>query len=115
MITFRDTISNPGDEGGEQVDSIRFIPADTLYILNYIGEGYLVWWYRGRADTGYQFWDDSHGYVHGPKSVVVLREARSTDWVQVRSAAGKEGWVVQDGYKMATGGYMDEVERCSKK
>ncbi len=25
---------------------------------------------------------------------------------------GTEGWIVEDGDKMATGGYMDEIERC---
>jgi hypothetical protein len=113
MIGFRDTVSNPGNDEGDTVDSVRFIPADTLYILNYRGEGYLVWWYRGRAARGYQFWDDSQGSVGGPASVVVLREAQSTSWVHVRNSAGKEGWIVRDFYRMATGGYMDEIERCT--
>jgi len=35
--------------------------------------------------------------------------------VRVRNVAGTEGWIVFDYDKMATGGYMDEVERCSRK
>jgi len=113
MVVFRDTISNRANEGGDPVDSIRFIPADTLYILNYIGEGYLVWWYRGQAARGYQFWGDEH--YHGPdfpEDVVAIRSAKSVWWVRVRNTAGKEGWMVGDPYKFATGGYMDEIERC---
>jgi len=112
LIVFRDTISNPGDEGGEPVDSIRFIPADTLYILNYLGEGYLVWWYRGQAVTGYQFWNDEHASGPYSKDVVAIRSAHSVWWVRVRNAAGKEGWIVGSLDRFATGGYMDEIERC---
>ena len=113
IITFRDTVINAEGEAFD-VDSIRFIPADTLYILNYLGEGYLVWQYRGQRDTGYQFWNDSRGFVGGPQSVVVLQEAQSTSWVHVRNTAGREGWIVRDWRKMATGGYMDEIERCTQ-
>ena len=112
LVVFRDTISNPGDEGGEPVDSIRFIPADTLYILNYLGEGYLVWWYRGQAVTGYQFWNDEHASGPYSKDVVAIRSAHSVWWVRVRNAAGKEGWIVGSLDRFATGGYMDEIERC---
>jgi hypothetical protein len=112
IVVFRDTVSNPGDEGGPPVDSIRFIPADTLYILNYIGEGYLIWWYRGQADTGYQFWNDEHMSGSFPRSVVSVQSQKSVWWVRVRNTAGTEGWILGDSYKFATGGYMDEIERC---
>jgi hypothetical protein len=114
MIGFRDTVSNPGNDEGEALDSIRFIPADTLYVLNYQGEGYLQLWYRGRVVNGYQFWNDSRGFVGAPPSVVVLREQHATSWVRVRDSAGVEGWLVRDYRRMATGGYMDEIERCTR-
>jgi len=114
MVVFRDTISNRADEINE-VDSIRFTPADTLYILNYEGEGYLTWWFRGQAAHGYQFWNDEHAGGPYSKDVVAIRSAQSVWWVRVRNAAGKEGWIVGSLDKFATGGYMDELDRCLRK
>ena len=111
MVVFRDTISNGADEVNE-VDSIRFTPADTLYILNYEGEGYLTWWFRGQAAHGYQFWNDEHAGGPYSKDVVSIRSAQSVWWVRVRNAGGKEGWMVGSLDKFATGGYMDEIDRC---
>src|SRR6266850_2912426 len=115
MVVFRDTISSPVDERGEPIDSIRFTPADTLYLLNVRGEGYLVWWFRGQAADGYQFWaGEPYGMRRADPTdpAVVIRGPRSVWWVRVRNAAGREGWIVGDYHKMATGSYMDGIERC---
>jgi len=115
MVVFRDTISSPVDERGEPIDSIRFTPADTLYLLNVRGEGYLVWWFRGQAADGYQFWaGEPYGMRRADPTdpAVVIRGPRSVWWVRVRNAAGREGWIVGDYRKMATGSYMDGIERC---
>src|SRR5882762_6095250 len=114
MVVFRDTISNGADEVNE-VDSIRFTPADTLYILNYEGEGYLTWWFRGQAAHGYQFWNDEHASGPYSNDIVAIRSAQSVWWVRVRNAAGKEGWIVGSLDRFATGGYMDELDRCLRK
>jgi len=114
MVVFRDTISNAADEVNE-VDSIRFTPADTLYILNYEGEGYLTWWFRGQAAHGYQFWNDEHASGPYSNDIVAIRSAQSVWWVRVRNAAGKEGWIVGSLDRFATGGYMDELDRCLRK
>ena len=117
MVVFRDTISNAAGEAND-VDSIRFTPADTLYTLNYEGEGYLTWWFRGQAAPGYQFWEDFSSPKWAPKPtdrVALVRRQKAVTWVRVRNAAGTEGWIVEDGDKMATGGYMDEIERCLRK
>jgi len=114
IVAFRATISNPPHEEGLEIDGIQFTPADTLYLLNRIGEGYLIWWFRGRADTGYQFWSGGEygGRPQPTDPAVLIRRPKSVTWVRVRNAAGQEGWIVHDLDKMATGGYMDERERC---
>lgn len=106
IVVFRDTVSNNADEANG-VDSIQFIPADTLFLLNDQGEGYLNWWYRGRAAPGYEFWGDD------PK-VVLVRPSKSTWWVHVRNAAGREGWTQYDWRKMARDDRMDEISRCKQ-
>src|SRR5207237_2991953 len=56
VVVFRYATANPPMEVHD--DSIRFTPADTLFLLNEFSEGYLNWWFRGRAGTGRQFWTD---------------------------------------------------------
>jgi len=114
LVVFRHPMSNRSDEGNE-VDSIAFTPADTLYLLNSHGEGYLVWWFRGQAGEGYQFWRDidaNEVTKYPADTAVLVRRPKTTHWVHARNAAGQEGWIVFDYQKMATGGYMDELERC---
>jgi hypothetical protein len=117
MVVFRHPMSNrPAEANG--VDSIAFTPADTLYLLNSHGEGYLVWWFRGQAGEGYQFWRDIDAdevTKYPADTAVLVRRPNTTRWVHARNAAGQEGWIVFDYQKMATGGYMDEIERCLKK
>jgi len=115
MVVFRHPYSNPGDEGGPPVDSIRFSPADTLYVLNGLSEGYLMWYYRGRADTGYQFWAGDPfmpGEAEPGDTAVMIRSPQTVWWVRVRNRAGQEGWVIYDYRKMARDDRMDERSRC---
>ena len=117
MVVFRHPMSNRPAEANE-VDSIAFTPADTLYLLNSHGEGYLVWWFRGQAAEGYQFWRDIDAdevTKYPADTAVLVRRPNTTRWVHARNAAGQEGWIVVDYQKMATGGYMDEIERCLRK
>lgn len=115
MVVFRHPYSNPGDEGGPPVDSIRFSPADTLYVLNGLSEGYLMWYYRGRADIGYQFWIGPPfipGEAEPGDTAIMIRPPHEVWWVRVRNAAGREGWVQYDHHKMARDDRMDERSRC---
>jgi hypothetical protein len=104
MVVFRHAMSNPLRSEGDELDSIAFTPADTLYLLNSMGEGYLMWWFRGQAAVGYQFWPTD--------TAVLVRPTKAVYWIRARNTAGQEGWLVGDYRKMATGGYMDEIERC---
>ena len=85
-------------------------PADTLFVLNYLGEGAVVWRYRGSTMRGDMFWDP-HKPPASRDTFGLVRPAKTVWWVRVRNATGQEGWIVGDYAKMATGGYMDEIER----
>lgn len=111
IVVFRHayTTTIPVDEAG--IVGITFTPADTLFVLNYIGEGEVVWRFRGSTMRGDMFWDPKE--PSSPTDTFALvRPAKTVWWVRVRNAAGQEGWIVGDYRKMATGGYMDEIERC---
>jgi hypothetical protein len=112
IVVFRRpfTITIPIDEAG--LVDITFMPADTLFVLNYIGEGEVVWRYRGSTMVGDMFWDPRESPA-ASDSFGLARPAKTVWWVRVRNATGHEGWIVGDYTKMATGGYMDEIERCA--
>lgn len=113
IVVFRRpfTATIPIDEA-ELVD-ITFTPADTLFVLNDLGEGHFVWRYRGSTLRGEVFWDPDEPLA-STDTVALVRPARTVWWVRVRNAAGQQGWIVGDYAKMATGGYMDEIERCTR-
>jgi hypothetical protein len=108
VVVFRHPIVNP--PGGMGVDSIRFTAADTLYLLNPLGEGYAMWWFRGRADTGYQFWTERPEIVPFD-TAVQIRPTESTWWVQVRNAANLEGWI-KYAFDEVGGPYQNKSKAC---
>lgn len=113
VVVFRRpyTTTIPVDEAG--LVDVTFTPADTLFVLNYIGEGTVVWRFRGSTMRGDMFWDPDEP-PSPTDTFALVRPAKTVWWVRVRNVAGREGWIVGDYGRMATGGYMDEVERCSK-
>ena len=102
------TTTVPIDESG--LVDITFLPADTLFVLIDLGEGEVVWRYRGSTMRGEMFW--AHEPPASSDTFGLVRPAKTVWWVRVRNATGQEGWLVGDYQKMATGGYMDEIERC---
>src|SRR6266852_4056292 len=97
MVVFRQTMSNPPGREGTQVDSIAFTPSDTLYLLNSLGEGYWVWWFRGQLGQGYEFWRDRKNPAD---PAVLVRWPNAIHWVRARNTAGQEGWIVFDYEKL---------------
>lgn len=59
VVVFRDTVTFLPEVGGPALDTVAVRTTDTLYLLNELGEGLLVWWLNGRADTGQIFWGDN--------------------------------------------------------
>jgi hypothetical protein len=95
MVVFRDTLTYVPESGAPSPDTVRFARSDTLYLLNYLGEGSLVWWLHGRADTGQVFWWEwPEPNPDLADRAVLVRRTRAPWWVRLRSAAGAEGWLV---------------------
>jgi hypothetical protein len=111
IVVFRRpfTTTIPVDEVG--LVDLTFTPADTLFVLNSLGEGVVVWRFRRTTIRGDVFWNPDT-QPSPADTMALVRPAKTVWWVRVRNAAGQEGWIVGDYAKMATGGYMDEVERC---
>ncbi len=72
-----------------------FQPGDTLYVLEYVAEGFYNTWFQGSFFETEQFWPGpnffpSSDYEFGGS---VVQEVESSFWVQIRSADEGEGWV----------------------
>jgi hypothetical protein len=68
-------------------------PGDTVYVLNYQGEGYRQYWYRGRTGSGPEFWEPESRHDSLPPPARLIQKPISRWWVQVKVANGQEGWL----------------------
>jgi len=64
----------------------------TLFVLNYLGEGAVVWRYRGSRMRGDMFWDP-HRSPASRDTFGLVRPAKTVWWVRIRNATGQEGWI----------------------
>ena len=68
-------------------------PGDTVYVLDYGGEGYWQYWYRGRTGTGPEFWEPQSRHDTLAPPAKLIRKPVSEWWVRVTTATGREGWL----------------------
>lgn len=71
-------------------------PGDTLYVLDYLGEGHYRVWYEGTVLTTYEFWDrpELEDRWRRPDAEGTMTvEPRTRWWVRVRTPAGERGWI----------------------
>jgi hypothetical protein len=114
LVVFHDTLTHIAEAGDENQDTFHVGPSDTLYVLNYIGEGVGVWWLHAQADTGVLGWWGGTK-KSGPEPGILVRKTKEVWWVRVRNRAGKEGWVMPS-YRTMSGSaahYDNGVDRCA--
>ena len=114
LVVFRDTLTYVRPDWEDRQDTIHVGPSDTLYVLNYIGEGEGVWWLRSHPDSGTLDWWS--GRTRGaPEPGVLVRKATEVWWARVRNRADREGWVIPT-YRTMSGSaahYDNGVDRCA--
>jgi hypothetical protein len=81
-ITFTDTIRKDAAS-----NRFTWTPADTVYGLDFEGEGYQAIWHRGHVTSEYAFWSDPELPVH------VEGSYESAWWAQVADSTGQVGWM----------------------
>lgn len=81
-VTFADTIR---PDAASNV--FTWTPADTLYALDYQGEGYQAVWHRDGVKSEFAFWSDT--------TLPVRVDGRSETvwWAQVADSTGRAGWI----------------------
>lgn len=68
-------------------------PGDTVYVLDYQGEGYWRYWHRGRTGSGPAFWEPEWRRDTLAPLARLIREPISEWWVRVKTGTGREGWL----------------------
>jgi len=107
LVVFRNKFIVPIEKRGGDgpvVTILRLSPADTLYPLVRIADRQMVWWFRGTADTGAEFWRPDPA-VYRPdalKGSVLVRSPVETWWIRIRNSRAQEGWALYDPVRIAT-------------
>lgn len=82
-----------GDRHGLLGHDQVFAVGDTLYVLDYRGEGVFGIWHDGGVFPVRAFWPWEGGRQTAGE---LLEESRSELWLRVSTEAGLDGWVQQD-------------------
>lgn len=76
---------------GDTGHRVELRPGDEVFMLHYQGEGFGLFWFRGKTFTD-QFWGSELGFVNGRRIFEILALPEVTWWVQIRNAKGETGW-----------------------
>lgn len=74
---------------------LGFLPGDTVYVLDYVGEGHLHVWYEGEEVGVTSFWQDTTrwwGDVPRWSKGRLVQRGQNSWWVHVRTEEGETGW-----------------------
>lgn len=79
--------------------SPRFRPGDTVYVLDYLGEGAYRVWHRGEVvQAEDHWWSESEIREEDPDEVRAVQhvEPRSEWWVEIADGRGRRGWLLME-------------------
>ena len=86
-----------------------FQPGDTLYVLDYLGEGFYNTWFEGSFFETDQFWPGPDFYPSSDYEYrgSVVQEVESSFWIQIRSEDQGERWVDVSNASLAAPNALD--------
>ncbi len=88
------------------------LPNDTIYVLDYLGEGFFNIWHEGAIAEVEVFWPWENMVV-GPAfqyAGEVVRPGRSAFWAHGTAPEGTTGWIAVEGSRLAIPNSLDPVE-----
>jgi hypothetical protein len=77
-------------------DGALFQAGDTLIVLDYLGEGGFMVWYRGELLAARGYWLPEARITEANRDRVpgvLIQEAETEWWVMVRTQNGRTGWI----------------------
>lgn len=90
-------------------DAITFQPGDTLYVLDYLGEGFFNAWHADSVLEVEVFWPwesfmPGEDFEYGGE---VVQEGEASFWVNTRGPDGTAGWVWVDSSSVAANSALE--------
>ncbi len=74
---------------------VELAPGDLLYTLHYLGEGYDLFWFRGKTYSDQISGDPDPDPPPPGTEIQIVSRPEYVWWVKVRSAKGQVGWTDQ--------------------
>jgi len=89
---------------GEQ--QLTASPGDVIHVLNYVGEGYWKFWFRGRVDRD-QLPDITDQAPDADVDLRIVVHPQTKWWVKVRNRRGQVGWTDETDH-------FDHMDACGR-
>jgi hypothetical protein len=97
-------------------EEVHFPQGDTIFVLNYLGEGWWNVWHDGQVRSLDMFWpwERWHTPAGYEYSGEVLQEVQSEFWVFFANDSGSEGWVSGNWPELSSISDADPPSRCQE-
>jgi hypothetical protein len=92
VVIIHRSLHQYGYDGGGR----RFEPGDTLYVLDYLGEGFYSVWYNGEILEATDYWyapDEITAENREMVRAIQLREPEPEWWTRISLPDGRTGWL----------------------
>ena len=82
------------------------VPAgDTLYVLNYLGEGVYLTWYQGEIfqenGMAWRFGRRPETRAAGEVNATLIKKPKTEWWVRIMTDGGKKGWILMKNVRVS--------------
>jgi hypothetical protein len=85
----------------DEENPVRIRAGEVIYVLHSLGEGYWLFWFKGRTHSG-ELAAEKVGVGEG---LQVLSVPKSVWWVKVKNSRGEVGWTNQPDH-------FDHIDAC---
>jgi len=82
-----------GYANGVKYPAIKAVPGDTLYKLHYLGEGFVLFWYKGKIYSDQFPPETSPNPPSAENKIQTITRPEVGWWVKIKNKKGQIGWI----------------------